>query len=220
MSVREIYNEDYPRPFSIENLEMLENAIRRVTNRYCIWDYNTQIQQRGERVFAYELYHQFRNLLANAPNNLNLRFDGEIDKNLDENVDYCRVEPILLRIRNGRYLRDDRKFSPDLVLHLAQNNRLQDNQSLIIEIKTKKVGNSELAKDLLKLNHYIRIINFQYGVFISVNTNFDNLKQQIRDIFNNPDGWENRFNRIVIFNHNDEILQVNTLQNILQENIN
>ena len=32
------------------------------------------------------------------------------------------------------------------------------------------------------------------------------------------EGWNERFNQIVIFNYNNEFLQANTLQNILQEN--
>lgn len=216
MSVKKIYNADFPEPFPIRNLRLLGIAIRRVTNDYCVWENNNQLQQKGERVFAYELYYQFKRLL-NGVNNINLRLDGEIDKNFNENMDYCGVEENLLRLRNDRYLRNQTKFSPDLVLHLAQNDRMQNNQSLIIEIKTKKVRNGELAKDLVKLNHYIWRLNFQYAVFISVNTNFNELKRQIRNIFINQAGWNERFNQIVIFNYNNEILQVNTLQNVLEE---
>lgn len=121
-------------------------------------------------------------------------------------MDYCGVRERHLKIRNDRYLRNQTKFSPDPVLHPAQNNRLENNQSLIIEIKTKKVRNGELAKDLVKLNHYIWRLNFRYAVFISVNTNFNELKQQIRNIFENPLGWNDRFNQIVIFNYNNERL--------------
>lgn len=45
MSVREIYNRDYPHPFPLRNLLLVENAIRRVTNNYCVWEGNDRISK-------------------------------------------------------------------------------------------------------------------------------------------------------------------------------
>lgn len=113
------------------------------------------------------------------------------------------------------------RYSPDLVIHLGQISRQEDNQKAIIEIKTKRLngeqGNEELRKTILKLNHYLRVLNFQYALFLSVNTDFDQLTQQLIDLISDPTGqiWQDRFKRIIVINYRNRVLEAKTLYSIL-----
>lgn len=213
MCIRNLY--EIEPPFPLDSLIILENAINAIEPRYCSYNYNNAIKY-GERVFAYELYHQFKVLLANNNDENNYRIDGEIGKQIAEDFERCGV--------NENYLLDGQKnfadqsiFSPDLVFHLNQNDRLLENQQLIIEIKTKKVSNKYLVRDLLKLHHYIRFLNFRYAALISVNTDFDELCNQIRRLIPITEdvALQERFARIIIFNYHNRRLQVDHLHKIL-----
>lgn len=210
MNLQRIFTDQLP-PLDLTYLNDFGEAIIRVEEKYCSWPYrNHDNNQRIERVFAYELYHQFRLLTECNPNYTTLRLDGEIVKQLEaENIETCGTG----------YNRIQERFAPDLVVHLGQIDRNAINQKLIVEIKTKPVGNDEIKESILKLNHYIRILNFQYAVLVSVNTDFDNLTIQIRDLFPDPANqeWRNRFNSIIIMNYSDRNLNIKTLYNLLTE---
>lgn len=72
-------------PYPLDYINDIGEAILRVEERYCEWAYNSDNNnQKTERVFAYELYHQFKTL-TNCDNKYhNLRLDGEIDKRVTE----------------------------------------------------------------------------------------------------------------------------------------
>lgn len=212
MDLQRIYAGQNP-PFPLTYLNDIGEAIIRVEEAYCHWAYNNGNQdQRIERVFAYELYHQFRQLTYWKNNFQNLRFDGEIGKQLNDNIETCGVT-----LQNFDF--GQRRFSPDLVLHLSQTDRQEINQKVIVELKSREVGDRELAKTILKLNHYIRILNFQYATLISVNTDFDELVEQLSTLFDNPTNqeWQERFNRVIIMNYKDRNLTVKTLFKALTE---
>ena len=210
MNLQRIFTDQRP-PFDLTYLNDFGEAIIRVEEKYCSWPYrNNNINQMIERVFAYELYHQFRLLTNYNTNYAALRLDGEIGKQLEnKNLETCGSNSNIIQER----------FSPDLVIHFGQIDRQEINQKLIIEIKTKRVGNDEIYEAILKLNHYIRILNFQYAVLVSVNTDFDALTLQIRDLFENPNNqvWTERFKRIIVMNYSDRNLTIKTLYKLLNE---
>lgn len=114
-----------------------------------------------ERVFAYELYHQWsKQLEANGIQDLVL--NGEVYKHLKwETICYnCDNEPVT----KGVY--------PDLVLHSSQGKG--DNQKIICEIKRESnISKEALFADFLKLSCYLsadsfpkNIVPFEFGIFI------------------------------------------------------
>jgi len=190
-------------------LNDLCEALIRVEEQYCRWPANNRHHiQKIERVFCYELYHQFRLRTINNNNYDRFRMDGENYKNLTPEV----VHPC-----GTNYAVAQDQFSPDFVLHLGQLNRDVDNQLLAIEAKTRSVGDDEIAKTIIKLNHYIRVLNFQFAVFISVNTQLSKLKQKIRRIFIRPINGILSPNsaRIIIINYKNRRIDMETLYNIL-----
>ena len=216
-------------PFSLEYVSYLAKAITSVEMQYCQWRTITDNTQKIERVFAYELYHQL-SMIARFDK---FRLDGEILKmfkgELDKKQEKCSLT------QNGLDLKlVQNRFTPDLVIHLAQNNYQQENQKVVIEIKTNRVGNQnnnasnkETAETILKLNHYLKTINFQYGVFITVSSEFEDICNQLRYLFSvpNDDGCINKFNRIIIMNYNrlngrQKSLTIQTLLNILRKEQN
>ncbi|WP_435524583.1 hypothetical protein [Chryseobacterium indoltheticum] len=63
---------------------------------------------------------------------------------------------------------------PDLILHEQQNNT--DQQVLACEIKTVQALNREsksLIEDLLKLDKYIDVLDYEISVFIQIKNPFD-----------------------------------------------
>lgn len=187
-------------------------AITRVETKFCSWTNRNLSTQSIERVFAYELYHQFRSLTSNNADYAELRIDGEITKLAPQNVDYCGcIEQINFNTNNY--------FSPDLVLHLSQTDSTYENQKLIIEIKTSTSTNvlnrHDATKDIIKLNHCIKHLNYQAGVFISVNTDYRRTADIFSDMFRLPlDSRRATFERIIIFNYNEGILHYQNLYNL------
>lgn len=207
-----LYGQNNP-PYPLDFVNDFAEAIIRVEEKYCEWAYNNlYYNQKTERVFAYELYHQFKTLTVIDDKYRNLRLDAEIDKSVNEPIENC-----VLEIENIIQTR----FSPDLVIHLEQRNNQVENQKLIIELKTKRLygnrGNLEIKKTVLKLNHYLRVLNFQYAIFLSVNTDFNQLIGKLKELIGNPTNqvWQERFNRIILINYKDRILTTRTLNDIL-----
>lgn len=207
-----LYGQNAP-PYPLDFVNDIAEAVIRVEEKYCGWVYNNvNYNQKIERVFAYELYHQFKTLTLFDDKYHNLRLDGEIDKRVTQQIEQCD-----LVIENFTQTR----FSPDLVIHLGQTNRQEENQKLIIELKTKRLygeqGQREIKKTVLKLNHYLRVLNFQYAIFLSVNTDFNQLNEQLNDLIGNPinQHWQERFNRIIVINYKNRILLAKTLKDIL-----
>lgn len=198
-------------PHSSVYLKDLEMAIQRVDNKYCTWRNRGDILQKTERVFAYELYHQFRTLTADRPEYYELRFDGELTKTAYSNeLNNCGC---LIQAD----FNSERFFSPDLVLHLKQADR--SNQALIVEIKTKDANKADIANDIIKLNYYIEHLGFRQAVFISVNTVFDSIKGKIKSVFPNQGVntalTQRNFHNITVFNYKSGILLSETLDNIV-----
>ena len=207
MDLRNIFRHEPP--FSLTYLNDLGDAIMNVDEKYCHWAYRIDYtNQKTERVFTYELYHQFRLMAGSKPQYYNdLRLDGEIGKRLaDLELENCG---------SATYITQG-QFSPDLVIHLAQTNREEEYQKLVIEAKTKYVRNDELGEAIIKLNHYIRVLSFQYAILISVNTDFNRLLGQIRAIFPKPksDNLLNRFGRIIIMSRYQETFSARPLLEI------
>jgi len=209
---QKLYGNNEP-PFPLSFINDLGEAIIRVEEKYCLWAYNNENQdQKIERVFAYELYHQFRQLTYWKQDFQDLRFDGEIGKQINRDIETCGVT-----LQNFNF--GQQNFFPDLVIHLNQQDRRVINQKVIIELKTRVVNNREFAKTVLKLNHYQRVLNFQYATLISVNTDFAELTVRLRELFNNPtqQQWQDRFKRIIVMNYKDRIFDAKTLFNLLTE---
>lgn len=124
-------------------------ALLAVESKYTIWPYGRSNKQMCERVFAYELYHQYRKRMTSYEYN-NLILNGEIRK--DKSI-----------IRSAEF-----KVSyPDLVLHEQQNNINQ--QLIACEIKTiNGLNYDSLLKDINKLDKYVESLNFKYSVFVQV----------------------------------------------------
>lgn len=130
-------------------------ALLNVENYYLIWPYgiNDKDFQVGERVFAYEFYHQWRKISEEFKYE-NLIINGEIRK-------------------DGSIYRHPNigQVYPDLILHEQQNNMNQ--QIIACEIKTSKAinhvnGRKQFTKDLIKLSGYHRDLNFDYCIFLQV----------------------------------------------------
>jgi len=208
MDLSRIFKPEQPH-YELSFLNDLSEAIIRVEEKYCFWDGQHEDHiQKIERVFCYELYHQYRLLTACKNQNNDFRIDGEIVKQLD-------VRPIDLLGTNINIKQEQKQFSPDLVVHLGQSYQNVENQKLIIEVKTRKVDNDELGVTILKLNHYINVLNFQYAAFISVNTDFNTVVLQLREIFSHNNVRNENFMRIIIFNYKNRILNVDRLYHIL-----
>ena len=120
-----------------------------------------------ERVFAYELYHQFRKLMCDDKRYWELLFNGEQRK--DESF----FKDLFKELEDRDYV------IPDLILHKTLGSiDKHDGQILYIEIKTK---NSDVFSDLEKLTQLTRTtLNFYYYIFIYVDADLNELKKKIK----------------------------------------
>ena len=135
-----------------------------------------EFEQFIERVFAYELYHQFRLIMLKFPEEYkDLILNGEVSKNGFEDTSLGK-----------------NRIFPDLVLHKNQKTSEAQFQKLFIEIKTSKNLNEDsLKSDIKKL--FVAIsdrLNYQNAVFICINHDYKNLIKKIKDILKDKESLE------------------------------
>lgn len=119
-----------------------------------------------ERVFAYELYHQYRKLMADNHEYFDLTFVGEQQK------DNTHFHNLLNTIQQN-------KITPDLILHQYMGTPNDGGQIMYIEIKTVKNGN--YYSDLKKLSDLSNSqLHFFYYIFIYVDVSWSDFIEQIK----------------------------------------
>lgn len=148
-----------------EHIQMLLNAIKEVKPIYI--EYVTQVFKKGavrnvvkraERVFAYELYHQFRKLMSE---DCNYYLNGEIWK--DNKV-----------FKNSEV----ESCYPDLVLHGSLGCIDDGTQYFLCEIKM--ADNPQLLNDLDKLTNLSNtLLKFKNYIFLCVGLNKEQLLRKI-----------------------------------------
>lgn len=158
----------------------LFRAISLVNQRYIDYTVHNgnkeEKQFHKERVFAYELYRQWANILeseCNEPLVLNAELDKIIDERIGTENDMENVYNIV----------EERKY-PDIVLHNGQG--CDKIQKIVCEIKRDtdtKISGSLIFADLYKLACYMDkekfrsgMKPFEYGVFVFVNGSLDQIK--------------------------------------------
>lgn len=206
MDLTQLFREEQI-PFPLTYLNDLGNSILNVDEEYCNWEARHITLQKSERVFAYELYHQFKSLTKNKTEYFNTRFDGEIGKQIYQVADNCGTDIITNQL----------DYSPDLVLHKSQTDSNEENQKLIVEIKARNISDEDLAKDIIKLNHYVSSLNFQYAIFITVNTNERTIKEKIRRKFSavTANRLSANFKRIIVINYKNRVIAAERLYNLI-----
>lgn len=124
------------------SIQGLSRAIESVSKDY-VYDEETK-RFHLEHVFAYELYHKWRELL-NQENPKNLRLNAELSKHYNEEEEY--------------------RF-PDMVLHGGHNN--YKHQIIVCEIKSSRhrITTKALKKDINSLEKCINGLYYHCGVFI------------------------------------------------------
>ena len=141
-------------------LNDLKKALENVSDSYMFYNQkdisdneSTKIE---ERIFAYELYHQFRKIMDDNNEYLSLYMSGE-------QVKHCNLF-------QGEPLNGKNRIIPDMVLHekIAENNGKQ-----VFYIEIKMFNNKALLEDLYKLTELKKEnkLHFKYYVFIVVGMN-------------------------------------------------
>jgi hypothetical protein len=174
-------------------------ALLKVDPKYLIWPYRGN-KQMSERVFAYELYHQWR-LVSKKFNYQNLLINAEIRK--DGIINNLPTSTIVY---------------PDLVLHEMQANMNQ--QIIACEIKTAKGidssnGKSNVKKDLVKLGDYIDSWKYEMCVFIQVKNSFNEFDKVIKYLKKKKNEFKNSDKIYYVIKESD-FVKYDTLENLLR----
>lgn len=148
------------------HIQRLIDAISLVEPKYEVYTTispnREALVKRGERVYAYELYHQYRCLM-------------ERDKVTD-----CHL--------NGEIYKDAKVFNaidghscyPDLILHKAFDKIDEESQFFLCEIKMR--DNPTLLDDLEKLTKLSESeLNFRYYIFLCIGLLMDDLKKNLKN---------------------------------------
>lgn len=173
---------------TVRQINLFLRAVQLVKREYYLYEFapaNSKLPQldfpneaieQTERVFAYELYHQWSMLKSKK-----WLLNGEISKN---------IKWFYNRNREEKSLTVNQKY-PDLVLHKDP----ADNEQLIVcEIKRKNNLNG-LKDDLKKLaiftfsneTNNLFFSPYKCGIFLLINGSVDDLKKEIDKCFQNDD---------------------------------
>ncbi len=124
--------------------------------------------QSTENSFSAETYRHLRNMMdleENTEKYKGLSLDFDIRKDwFDEKIITNRLQ----------------SFRPDLTLHRSQVNWEPVNQKLYVEVKTS--FNPYVKDDIQKLANSIYRLHFERGVFVSVNSHYENLIKLLKPI--------------------------------------
>lgn len=114
----------------------------------------------AERLFAYEFYHQFRNVMKN---------NSSIYQDLFLTGEQSKIYSLL---HDGSV-----NDTPDLVL-CDNMTSIGKKQEFLIEIKMK--GNTSWLSDLPKLSEFANSsLSFKYHVFLYVGDNFSSIEEEL-----------------------------------------
>ncbi len=142
--------------FDIENfLSFFLKAIDNVGSEY--YSIKTTYDTDGivrERVFCYELYHQFRTLTGD---DYPYAFHGELDK---------RGHSEIYRLHQK---------TPDFLIHKPGS---MEYNKVIIEVKGI-IRNRDVIVDIKKIHSYLTKVKYKYGVFLLFNHSFEDLQENI-----------------------------------------
>lgn len=162
-------------------------AIKNVDLKYFIW-HDCKIKEPSkftmqERVFCYEFYHQFRMIMeANMYKYGNLIFNGEIKKS--EFDDFLKLTEESNKEPNKDSENKSKEYKyPDFVLHSGQDNVKA--QECVIEVKTaERINKVGIGGDIDKLLKFVdeNKLNYNTALFIAVNMDNKELKEQIEKI--------------------------------------
>lgn len=179
-------------------------------------------QYHKERVFAYELYRQWANIIENEckePLVLNAELDKIIEERISTEDDIENLEEM-------------RKY-PDLVLHNGQDS--DNNQKIVCEIKRNtqsKISSSAIFADLYIIACYMDKVKFhcgkkpfEYGVFILLNGKLEQIKGIKKAIIKvSANDYSYRlfkeemnchFDNIICITYDGAILEYKTLKGLL-----
>lgn len=152
-------------------VEGLSKAIESVKSNY-VYN-NTEKQFHLERVFAYELYYQWKKLLNKRGEN---------------------PEKLMLNAELSKFYHNkkcDKKYRfPDMVLHGNYDDKKR--QFIICEIKSTKnpISTSTLQKDIDSLIDGMDKLEYHFSVFIYVGNKWENTAKRMRQLV--PDGQAKR----------------------------
>ena len=136
-------------------------ALLNVDENYYTYTTQKQVTKYPERVFAYELYHQFRKIMEKNPKKYQcIWLNGEQQK-------------------SKQVVEDLEKCAPDLVLHDCIYEVRPDGQFWLCEIKMK--NNPEATSDLEKF-YRMEVLGFQCYIFLYAGVTFEEMAEEIRKI--------------------------------------
>lgn len=211
---------------AVLHFNWLLRAISLVDKKYIDYTiYNGREKEKQfhkERVFAYELYRQWANIIENECKE-SLVLNAELDKIIEE-----RISP-----EDDRENYEEMRKYPDLVLHDGQDS--DNNQKMVCEIKrnTKsKISGSAIFADLYKIACYMDEEKFhcgkkpfEYGVFILLNGDLEQIKGikkvKIKVSANDysyrqfKEEMNCHFENIICITYNGIILEYKTLKGLL-----
>lgn len=159
-------------------------AALNVGSAYIVWplrgitgENKKEIQCMYERVFAYELYHQFRKIMENdiTQKYKGFFFNGEPCK---DNSTYSKI--LQQHYANLEETDNVPDCFPDMVLHKDLDRFDSDKQYFLCEIKTSK--NRDFLGDFEKINKLFNSkLNFRHYIFLSIGEDINSLIGRIRD---------------------------------------
>lgn len=212
----------------------LFQAIAQVNIMYLVFDIKNAEkdiihQYHKERVFAYELYRQWANILKE-----------ECDKRIVLNAELDKIvkgTKIDFKENNDKKKRTGLHLFPDIVLHGGQGSKHR--QIIICEIKKAidpTISGSKILADLYKLSCYLDeqkfscgdVKPFKYGVFIILNGNLKSIGEKIIKSYiwvssqkytfkKFKDEMGSHFNNIICVSYDGNTLYYETLSTILSQ---
>lgn len=143
------------------HLDDFIKALIEVDGFYYTYTTQKKVKKYPERVFAYELYHQFRKIMEKNPEKYqSIYLNGEQQK-------------------SKQVVEDLEKCAPDLVLHDCIYDVRPDGQFWACEIKMK--GNPDAMSDFDKF-YRMEVLGFKCYIFLFAGVTFEEMAEEIRKL--------------------------------------
>ena len=143
------------------HLDDFIKALIEVDGFYYTYTTQKKVKKYPERVFAYELYHQFRKIMEKNPEKYqSIYLNGEQQK-------------------SKQVVEDLEKCAPDLVLHDCIYDVRPDGQFWACEIKMK--GNPDAMSDFDKF-YRMEVLGFKRYIFLYAGVTFEEMAEEIRKL--------------------------------------